>query len=129
MGKVIAIFGTMDTKGEDYFFLKEKIEEAGLKTLLIDTGLASVAAYPCDVPSEEVIAAGGSSAEELRRHERTYAFEVIGRGSTEIVHRLCREGAIDGVISMGGGQGTNRLPKGARLDNRQSAHTAVRGRQ
>ena len=59
MGKVIAIFGTMDTKGEDYFFLKEKIEEAGLKTLLIDTGLASVAAYPCDVPSEEVIAAGG----------------------------------------------------------------------
>lgn len=106
MGQVIAIFGTMDTKGEDYFFLKEKIEEAGLKTLLIDTGLASVAAYPCDVPSEEVIAAGGSSAEELRRHERTYAFEVIGRGSTEIVHRLCREGAIDGVISMGGGQGT-----------------------
>lgn len=106
MGKTIAIFGTMDTKGEDYFFLKEKIEKAGLKTLLIDTGLAPVAAFPCDVSSEEVIAAGGSSAEEIRRHERTYAFEVIGRGSMEIVRRLCREGAIDGVISMGGGQGT-----------------------
>ncbi|MEH2937646.1 Tm-1-like ATP-binding domain-containing protein [Lawsonibacter sp. JLR.KK007] len=106
MGKVIAIFGTMDTKGEDYFFLKEKIEEAGLKTLLIDTGLASMAAYPCDVSSEEVIAAGGSSTEEIRRHERTYAFEVIGHGSTEIVCGLCRKGAIDGVISMGGGQGT-----------------------
>ncbi len=106
MKKTVAVFGTMDTKGEDYYFLKQELEKAGLATILIDTGLQSMAEYPCEITCDQVAAAGGASLEEIRKHERTYAFEVIGKGSAHIVSQLCREGKIHGAISMGGGQGT-----------------------
>lgn len=106
MKKVVAIFGTMDTKGEDYFFLKELIEKNGLGTIMIDTGLQAMKEYPCEISCTEVAAAGGASIEEIRKKERTYAFEVIGNGSARIIHELCETGKINGAISMGGGQGT-----------------------
>ena len=106
MKKAVAIFGTMDTKGEDYFFLKKEIEKAGLGTIMIDTGLRSMAEYPCDITCDEVAAAGGATIGEIRKQERTYAFEVIGKGSGHIVRELWESGRIDGAISMGGGQGT-----------------------
>lgn len=106
MKKTIAIFGTMDTKGEDYWFLKTEIEKAGLKTIMIDTGLRSIEAYPCEITCDQVAAAGGTSLAEIRKHDRTYAFEVIGTGSAHIVTELCAAGRIHGAISMGGGQGT-----------------------
>ena len=106
MKKTVAIFGTMDTKGEDYWYLKNQIEKTGLGTILIDTGLQPMEAYPCDVTCRQVAAAGGASLEEIRKQDRTYAFEIIGTGSAHIVRELCESGKISGAISMGGGQGT-----------------------
>lgn len=106
MKKVVAVFGTMDTKGEEYFFLKEQLERCDVKPFLIDTGITPQPQYPCQVTAEQVAEAGGSSLEEIRHHERLYSFEIMGRGSAAIIRELCRDGKIDGAISLGGGQGT-----------------------
>lgn len=106
MKKVVAVFGTMDTKGAEYFFLKEQLERNGVETLMIDTGISPQTAFPCQISCEEVARAGGGTLADIGRHERNFAFELMGSGSAAIVRRLCNEGKIDGAISLGGGQGT-----------------------
>ena len=106
MKKVVAVFGTMDTKGAEYFFLKEQLERNGVETLMIDTGISPQMAFPCQISCEEVARAGGGTLADIGRHERNFAFELMGSGSAAIVRRLCNEGKIDGAISLGGGQGT-----------------------
>lgn len=119
MKKVIAVFGTMDTKGNEYFYLKQQLESYGTETLMIDTGIRPDPQYPCDISSVQVAKAGGASLEELAGRERTYCFQIMGNGSAELISELCRNGKIDGAISLGGGQGTllaamvmRRLPIG-----------------
>ena len=36
---VVALLGTLDTKGEEYAFLKECLEKQNVDTLLIDAGV------------------------------------------------------------------------------------------
>src|SRR4051794_15382425 len=38
-GKTIALIGTLDTKGEECAFLRDRIQNAGLKALMIDVGV------------------------------------------------------------------------------------------
>ena len=37
--KTIALIGTFDTKGEEYLYVKNKIENLGLQTLMIHAGI------------------------------------------------------------------------------------------
>ena len=37
--KTVALIGTFDTKGEEFAFLRERIENAGMRTLTIDVGV------------------------------------------------------------------------------------------
>ena len=104
--KTVAVFGTMDTKGENYFFLRRCLEEAGISVIMIDTGSVPDPRYPCDITPEEVARAGGSELSELKKHERVFAFQVMGNGSAVLISDLARAGKIQGAISLGGGQGT-----------------------
>ena len=106
MKKTIAVFGTLDTKGEAYQFLGKQLESFGLKVLMIDTGIHSDHGYSCDIDARQVAEAGGAALEEIQEHDRTFAFEIMGKGSAEIIGRLCSAGQIHGAVSMGGGQGT-----------------------
>ncbi len=37
--KTVALIGTFDTKGEEFSFLRDRIENAGLRTMMIDVGV------------------------------------------------------------------------------------------
>ena len=39
MDKTVIILGCMDSKGEEYGYIKRHIEKTGLKTILIDVGV------------------------------------------------------------------------------------------
>ena len=39
----VALLGTLDTKGPEYVFLKERLDELGIDTLLIDAGIGEPA--------------------------------------------------------------------------------------
>ena len=44
--KTIALIGTFDTKGEEYLYVKNKIENLGLRTLTIHAGIFEAAFSP-----------------------------------------------------------------------------------
>ena len=51
--KTIAIAGTFDTQGKEFLYVKQLVEELGLKTLMIHTGVFKPA-FSVDITNVEV---------------------------------------------------------------------------
>ena len=107
MGKVV-ILGTLDTKGMEFAYIKELIETAGVKTLVINAGVAGEPYFSPDVSSEAVALAGGVELAELRRkNDRGLAMQVMSQGAAKIVSELDQTGQVAAIISLGGSAGTS----------------------
>jgi uncharacterized protein (UPF0261 family) len=107
MEKTIAIVGALDTKGQEFAFLKAEIEKRGCKTLVIDTGILGEPSFQPEVSREAVARAGGAELSELiAKKDRGEAMAVMTRGVAEVSRELHGAGKIHGMISMGGGGGT-----------------------
>ncbi len=65
MTKTIAIFGALDTKGQEFAFLKAAIEQRGFQTLVVDTGVLSEPAFTPDITHQQVATAGGAVLADL----------------------------------------------------------------
>jgi uncharacterized protein (UPF0261 family) len=119
MASVVAI-GTLDTKGAEYGFLRERLLENGVDVILVDAGIVGEPTTTPDIPREEVARAAGDEIERLvAAGDRGAAVETMSRGAAAIVERLHREGRLDAVVGMGGTGGTalvthamQRLPVG-----------------
>lgn len=103
----IAVLGTFDTKGHELAFVADALRRDGFATLLIDVGSLEAPAVPPNISRAEVLAAlPEDSAPVLARRDRGESVALMGRAAARYVGRLVEEGAIDGIISLGGGGGT-----------------------
>lgn len=108
MAKTILLIGTLDTKGEEFAFVRDRIEARGIRALVVDVGVLGEPTFAPDLRAEEVAEAGGSTLSALReRADRGHAIDVMIEGVRALVPRLYAEGRFDGVLSLGGGGGTN----------------------
>ncbi len=123
MHHVIAVLATLDTKGAEAQFLRERIEALGSQALLIDIGVVGKPGARPDVTREEVAKAGGSSlAQLLVDPTRAAASPVMVAGATKVLldlfHMHGDHGArvphdahavhrVHAVIGLGGTQGTS----------------------
>ena len=67
--KTVALIGTFDTKGEEFSFLRERIESAGLRTLMIDVGVLGSPPFEADISQAEVAAAANENLAALKQRE------------------------------------------------------------
>jgi uncharacterized protein (UPF0261 family) len=105
--KVVALIGTFDTKGEEFAFLRERIQSAGLRTLTIDTGVLGEPAFKANIAREEVAAAANQNLSALQaERDRGRSVAAMAVGAKAILTRLFSQGAIHGVVSLGGSAGT-----------------------
>jgi uncharacterized protein (UPF0261 family) len=105
--KTVALIGTFDTKGEEFSFLRARIENAGLQTLMIDVGVLGSATFEADISQAEVAAAANEDLASLRtERDRGRSVTAMAVGAKAILVRLFEQGAIDGVVSLGGSAGT-----------------------
>ena len=99
----VVLVGTLDTKGLEYAFLRDRIREAGAEVLLVDAGVLGEPLVTPDVTREEVAHAGGAEHAELARAaDRGRAMDAMGRGAAAVLGRLRAEGRLDGVAAVGG---------------------------
>ncbi len=78
--KTIAIAGTFDSKGKEYLFIKNIIEDLGLKTLTIHSGVFEPE-FEVDVSNEEVAKEVGYDIKEIAaKKDRALATEVLCKG-------------------------------------------------
>jgi uncharacterized protein (UPF0261 family) len=98
----VVLVGTLDTKGKEYDYLRNRLREQGVDVLLVDAGVFEPQTE-ADVPREEVAAAAGADVAALgEARDRGAAVDAMGRGAAEIVHRLHQEGRLDGILCVGG---------------------------
>ena len=108
MAETVVLAGALDTKGADFAFVKELIEEAGLATLVVDFGVMGEPAFAPDVTRQEVCTAGGGDLAHLASGgHKDAAMATMARGLAAVVSGLHREGRLDGIIGMGGSGGTS----------------------
>jgi len=113
--KTVVIVGSLDTKGDDFAFVKELIENQELRTLVVDFGVLGEPGIRPDISREEVIRAGGGDLAVLRSGEhKDEAMKIMAAGVAAIVRRLYEEGRLDGILGMGGGGGTSIATAGMR---------------
>jgi uncharacterized protein (UPF0261 family) len=110
----VCIAGTLDTKGIEYKYLKESIEELGVETLVVDCGVIGGPYFEPDIAASEVAAkAGIDLAVFADRKEgaegRTLAVTKMGEGLGKVLQELLASGRIDAVVGMGGTGGTDML--------------------
>ena len=105
--RVVGIVGTMDTKGPEFAFVKERIEALGLGTLVVNAGIAGEPKLEPDVGAEEVAAAANTTLAALRAEgDRGASVAAMAEGAAQVVPQLYADGKIHGVISLGGSAGT-----------------------
>ncbi|NEA06394.1 UPF0261 family protein, partial [Streptomyces sp. SID10116] len=64
----VVLVGTLDTKGEEYAWLRERLREYGSDVLLVDVGVLPPPAHApvADIPADVVARAAGHDLGSLR---------------------------------------------------------------
>jgi len=109
--KRIAVLCTLDTKSEHAAFVARIIEDRGHAAVLIDIGVlgepGGASGVAATITRRDIADAAGANLDALvAANDRGSALAVMAAGAAATVTRLERDGALDGVIGLGGGSGT-----------------------
>jgi uncharacterized protein (UPF0261 family) len=106
--RTVLLIGTLDTKGEELWFLRNRLDKAGAEVLLADVGTLGppVLAEP-DITREEVGAETGVDVAALgAAGDRGAAIGAMAGAAAALARRLHDEGRIHGILSAGGSGNT-----------------------
>lgn len=107
MTKTILLIGSLDTKGDEYVYVRDLILARGHRVMMMDFGILAEPSLAVDVSAERVAEAGGTSLNDLRNaKDRGNGVDVMMKGAASLTRELHASRAIDGVIGLGGGGGT-----------------------
>lgn len=103
----VLLIGTLDTKGPETAYLRDRVRDLGCDTLVLDSGiLGEAAGIEPDITRRTVAEAAGSTIEALRDvGTRGKAVEEMLKGVRTLTLDLVTAGRIQGVVSLGGAEG------------------------
>jgi uncharacterized protein (UPF0261 family) len=103
----IALIGTLDTKGEEIAYVRDRLRSLGARPLVIDTGiLGEPQGCEPDIPHARVAAAAGDDLDGVRAAgSRGAAVERMLAGVRAVCLELLAEGRLDGALCLGGAEG------------------------
>lgn len=105
MGKklAVAVVGTFDSKAEEHFFLKNRIEQLGLEVLTVNVGTAGPSPAAVDLDLFKTIIENNPAI----RQSRDKAIAAMIDAARARIKTLHADKKIAGMISAGGGTGTH----------------------
>jgi uncharacterized protein (UPF0261 family) len=107
----VVLVGTLDTKGPEYVWLRERVRELGCDAVLVDAGVGA-SDVEADVSAEDVARAGGASLSALRdAGDRGPAVTAMGEGAAVVLAGLER---VDAVLAVGGSGGSSIAARAVR---------------
>ena len=105
--RTVLLIGTLDTKGDEFAFLRERLESAGVGVLLADVGTLEPPTAQADLTREQVAGEAGVDVDALREAgDRGAAIGAMAGAAAALARRLHDEGRIHGVLSAGGSGNT-----------------------
>jgi uncharacterized protein (UPF0261 family) len=104
----VLLIGTLDTKGEEYAWLRDQVISAGADVLTVDAGTFSDGGGIADVTAAEVAHAAGTDIESLRTAgDRGAAMDTMARGAGAVISGLHQRGRVDAILAVGGSGGSS----------------------
>jgi uncharacterized protein (UPF0261 family) len=105
--RTVVLVGTLDTKGAEYAYMRDRLRSHGVGTLLVDVGTLEPPLTEPDIDRRTVAAAAGVDLDELvRERDRGRSVGAMATAAAAIVRRLHEEGRCDGVLAAGGSGNT-----------------------
>ena len=103
----VLLIGTLDTKGPETAYLRDRIQALGCSTLVLDSGILGEAnGIVADLSRSEVARAAGSTIDALRNAgTRGKAVEEMLKGVRTLTVQLVEQHKVHGVVSLGGAEG------------------------
>jgi uncharacterized protein (UPF0261 family) len=103
----VAVIATLDTKGLEAAFVRERLNELDVEVLLIDVGCLGEPCVVPDIDRRAVFEKGGYEIDELRKAaDRGRAVAAAADSVAKIVLDLFKQGELEGIIGLGGSAGT-----------------------
>lgn len=102
----IAVLATVDTKAAEASFLAAEILARGGTAPVIDIGLGQAAGEAVDVPAQTLAGRAGTTVADLRAGPRHAAMAAMGESAGQVLTEWFDAGRLDGVIAVGGNQGS-----------------------
>jgi uncharacterized protein (UPF0261 family) len=105
--KTVLLVGTLDTKGAEYSYLRERLRAHGVDAILADAGVNEPAGAEPDISRHELAAESGADPDALAASgDRGAAVSAMAEAAEALARRLYGEGRIGGVLGAGGSGGT-----------------------
>jgi uncharacterized protein (UPF0261 family) len=103
----VYLLATLDTKGPDAAFVRDRLRALGIAVTVVDTGCLGEPAWAGDIPRETVFQAGGTTLQAVReRNDRGEAVTRAAAGAAQLVTAAFARGQVGGVLGLGGSAGT-----------------------
>ncbi len=103
----VVLLGTLDTKGTEYTFLRDRLVEHGVAVTVVDVGVHPPVGLEPDIGRQTVAAAAGTTTEQLAAAgDRGAAVAAMAEGGEKVVVGLHRDGRLDAVLALGGTGGS-----------------------
>ncbi|MCG5217949.1 Tm-1-like ATP-binding domain-containing protein [Streptosporangium sp. KLBMP 9127] len=110
----VVLIGTLDTKGQEYGWLRDRLRDLGCEVVLVDAGVGEPRA-DADIGNERVARAAGTDLAALRAAgDRGAAVTAMGEGAATVLAGLHDAGRLDGVLAVGGSGGTSIAARAVR---------------
>lgn len=109
VGRTILLIGTMDTKEEELLFCRDLMRKKGFQVILMDAGILKDPRTGPDIDRHEVARAAGVGDLKalVATGNKGLCIETMIQGVRAKTEELFRQKAFDGVLGIGGGQGTD----------------------
>jgi uncharacterized protein (UPF0261 family) len=107
MAKNVVIIGTLDTKGPEIAYLRDRLQALGLGTTVIDSGiLGEPLGIVPDIDRGTAATYGGTTIEALQNAgSRGRAVAGMREALKKLTLEIYKRGQLDAIVSMGGAEG------------------------
>lgn len=101
---VVLLVGTLDTKGPEIAFARDRLKLHGFNALVIDVGSGGPPPFIPDIALDEVLAAAGADPAAIA--DRGQAVAAATRGIAPLVAQIHAQTPVAGILGLGGSAGT-----------------------
>jgi uncharacterized protein (UPF0261 family) len=105
----VYLVATMDTKGAELAFVRDRLRDAGVPVQMVDVGTMGPPTVAPDVAREIVLGALGTESGNLRAIDRGQAVAVMAQALRNYLLGEMSAGKVLGVLGLGGSGGTSLI--------------------
>ena len=103
----VLLLGTLDTKGFEYAYLRDRLLADGVDVLVVDAGVNDPTGITPDLTRHDVAGSAAVDIDSLAAGaDRGRAVAAMTEAASAFVSKLHDEGRFDGILAAGGSGGT-----------------------